>query len=149
MQVSVEVERGTGNGGRVGDGARGGARRTSKTLLLLAQFLGLVVREVKVRVAGLAGDSQLVFTLGELRLDTSVIHRTRLSLALYTYQGALGLHQVTTGHCLAEATFAFQASVQALVGAGRVTSVEEVKRRNDLSSFFYLYCSSTVRLGKL
>ena len=37
-------------------------------------------------LAGLA-DCHLQLQLGELRLDSSVIHRTKLSLAFYLYQG--------------------------------------------------------------
>ena len=63
--------------------------------------------------------------LGELRLDSSVIHRTKLSLALHLYQGTVALQHVTSGTLL-ESSFAFQANMQALVGSGKITSVEEV-----------------------
>merc|ERR1719483_1533161 len=101
--------------------------KNNKTLLLLAQFLGLQIRDVKVTISSLPSfpDCQLVTQLGELRLDSSVIHRTKLSLALYLYQGSVALQHTSTGN-LMEATFAFQASIQALVGSGRITSVEDV-----------------------
>jgi len=101
--------------------------KNNKTLLLLAQFLGLQVRDVKVTVSHLPSlpDCHLVTQLGELRLDSSVIHRTKLSLALHLYQGSVALLHSTCGSLL-EATFAFQANIQALVGAGKLTSVEEV-----------------------
>jgi len=101
--------------------------KNNKTLLLLAQFLGLQIRDVKVTVSPLPSfpDCELVTQLGELRLDSSVIHRTKLSLALYLYQGNVALQHNTSG-TLMESSFAFQASIQALVGSGKITSVEEV-----------------------
>ena len=101
--------------------------RSTKTLLLVAQFLGVQLREVSVRVA--AGpalpDCQLELQLGELRLDSSVIHRTKLSLALYLYQGSLLVTHANHGSLL-ESSFAFQASIQALVAGGKISCVEDV-----------------------
>ena len=101
--------------------------RNTKTLLLLAQFLGVQIRDVSLTVKHLPSltDCQLKIQFGELRLDSSVIHRTKLSLALYLYQGNVIIHH-TTGGPLLESSFAFQASIQALVGAGKITSVEDV-----------------------
>ena len=102
--------------------------KSSRTLLLIAQFLGLQVRGLQVVVTRLPSlpSCHLEVKLGELRLDSSVIHRTRLSLALHTYQGSLSLLPSPAARPLLQATFAFQASIQALVGQGRVTSVEDV-----------------------
>ena len=101
--------------------------RSTKTLLLVAQFLGVQLREVSVRVsAGPAlPDCQLELQLGELRLDSSVIHRTKLSLALYLYQGSLLVTHANHGSLL-ESSFAFQASIQALVAGGKISCVEDV-----------------------
>ena len=101
--------------------------KSTRTLLLLAQFLGVQVREVKVVLCRLPAfpDCRLVTELGELRLDSSVIHRTRLSLALFLYQGSVSVLRGSSKPLL-EANFAFQASIQALVGAGRISSVEDV-----------------------
>ena len=110
-----------------GDQVDGGKPKNIKTLLLLAQFLGIQLRDVEIRAncpPSLA-DCQLILQLGELRLDSSVIHRTKLSLALHLYQGGLVIRHGTQG-ALLESTFAFQASIQALVGAGKITAVEDV-----------------------
>ena len=72
-------------------------------------------------------DCRLVVELGELRLDSSVIHRTRLSLALFLFQGSVSLIRTSTAsRPLLQGHFAMQASIQALVGQGRVTSIEDV-----------------------
>ena len=56
-------------------------------------------------------DCHLEIQLGELRLDSSVIHRTKLSLALFLFQGNLMVKHAARG-LLLESNFAFQASVQ-------------------------------------
>ena len=101
--------------------------RNTKTFLLLAQFLGVQIRDLSLRVNHLPSmaDCHLEVKLGELRLDSSVIHRTKLSLALYLYDGNLVVKHSTHGSLL-ESTFAFQASIQASVAGGKVTSVEDV-----------------------
>ena len=72
-------------------------------------------------------DCRLVVEFGELRLDSSVIHRTRLSLALFLFQGSVSLLRTSTvSRPLLQGHFALQASIQALVGQGRVTSIEDV-----------------------
>ena len=109
------------------DQVDGGKPKNIKSLLLLAQFLGIQLRDVEIRVSRLPSmtDCQLVLQLGELRLDSSVIHRTKLSLALHTYQGSLVIRHATHA-VLLQSSFAFQASIQALVGAGKITAVEDV-----------------------
>ena len=104
-----------------------GKPKNIKTLLLLAQFLGIQLRDVEIRVASLPSlaDSQLVLQLGELRLDSSLIHRTKLSLALHLYEGSLVIRHASQG-ALLQSNFAFQASIQALVGSGKMTAVEDV-----------------------
>ena len=101
--------------------------RNSRTLLLLAQFLGFQLREVRVTVLQVPSlsDCRLEIQLGELRLDSSVIHRTKLSLALHLYQGNVTVKHSSQGPLL-ESNFALQASIQALVSGGRVSSVEDV-----------------------
>ena len=72
-------------------------------------------------------DCRLVIELGELRLDSSVIHRPRLSLALFVFQGSVSLLRTSSAsRPLIQGHFAMQASTQALVGQGRVTSIEDV-----------------------
>ena len=105
------------------------SKRKTSWLLLAAQFLGLQLREVRVEVSKLPSvpDCRLVVELGELRLDSSVIHRTRLSLALFLFQGSVSLLRTSTAsRPLLQGHFALQASTQALVGHGRVTSIEDV-----------------------
>ena len=110
-----------------GDPVEEGKPKNIKTLLLLAQFLGIQLRDVEIRVASLPSlaDSQLILQLGELRLDSSLIHRTKLSLALHLYEGSLVIKHATQG-ALLQSNFAFQASIQALVGSGKMTAVEDV-----------------------
>ena len=89
----------------------------------------LFLSQVRVEVTKLPSvpDCRLVVELGELRLDSSVIHRTRLSLALFLFQGSVSLLRTSTAsRPLLQGHFAMQASIQALVGQGRVTSIEDV-----------------------
>ena len=72
-------------------------------------------------------DYGLVIELGELRLDSSVIHRTRLSLALYLFQGSVSLLRTSTAsRPLLQGHFTMKASIQLLVGQGRVTSIADI-----------------------
>ena len=72
-------------------------------------------------------DCGLVIELGELRLDSSVIHRTRLSLALYLFQGSVSLLRTSTAsRPLLQGHFTMKASIQLLVGQGRVTSIADI-----------------------
>ena len=140
--VSVTVAR-PGPGDTSGNEESRDKTRNTKTFLLLAQFLGVQIRDVSLRVNHLPSmkDCHLEVKLGELRLDSSVIHRTKLSLALYLYDGNLVVKHSSHGS-LMESTFAFQASIQASVAGGKVTSVEDVNLDVDglslqlYSSFF-------------
>ena len=114
----------------------------SGRLLMLAQFLGLQLVHVQVVIGSLPSlpCCQLVLELGEVRLDSSVIHHTKLSLALHLYQGRMvlrprpGLDSQPTSP-LMEANFAFQTNVQALVANNRLTSIEDVGLDIDSPSF--------------
>ena len=85
--------------------------------------------QVRVEVTKLPSvpDCRLVIELGELRLDSSVIHRTRVSLALYLFLGSVSLLRISTASKpLLQGHFTMKPSIQALVGQGRVTSIEDV-----------------------
>ena len=121
----------TGSLGGSGEGRGAGVARgkSSARLLLLAQFLGLQVHRARLELGQLPAvpDCRLVTEVSELRLDSSVIHRTKLSLALCLFPGSVKLLRDSPKPLL-EATWGprMEASVQATATHGTITAVNEV-----------------------